>query len=104
MSMQELKSTIKDMVVAGKGILAADESVKTAAKRLASINVESTEENRRQYRNLILTAPGIEKYICGVILFEETLNQKTGNGILFPEYLAKIGVVPGIKVDEGLAE
>ena len=100
----QLKSTIKEMVVAGKGILAADESVKTAAKRLASINVESTEETRRQYRNLILTAPGIEKYICGVILFEETLNQKTDNGILFPKYLAKIGVVPGIKVDEGLAE
>ena len=100
----ELKQTIKEMVVAGKGILAADESVKTAAKRLASINVESTEETRRQYRNLILTAPGIEKYICGVILFEETLNQKTDNGILFPKYLAKIGVVPGIKVDEGLAE
>lgn len=104
MSTQELKATIKDMVVVGKGILAADESVKTATKRLASINTESTEETRRQYRNLILTAPGIEKYICGVILFEETLNQKTDNGILFPNHLAKIGVVPGIKVDEGLAE
>ena len=104
MSTQELKETIKDMVVVGKGILAADESVKTATKRLASINVESTEETRRQYRNLMLTAPGIEKYICGVILFEETLSQKTDSGILFPEHLAKIGVVPGIKVDEGLAE
>lgn len=104
MSTQKLKSTIKDIVVVGKGILAADESVKTAAKRLASINVESTEETRRQYRNLILTAPGVEKYICGVILFEETLSQKTNSGILFPEHLAKIGVVPGIKVDEGLAE
>ncbi len=101
---QDLKQTIKDMVIAGKGILAADESVKTATKRLASINVESTEEARRQYRNLILNAPGIEKYICGVILFEETLSQKTDSGILFPEHLAKIGVVPGIKVDEGLAE
>ncbi|MBI2660093.1 fructose-bisphosphate aldolase class I [Candidatus Woesearchaeota archaeon] len=104
MSMEELKSTIKGMVVVGKGILAADESAKTAAKRLASINVESTEETRRQYRNLILTAPGIENYICGVILFEETLSQKTDNGILFPEHLSNIGVVPGIKVDEGLAE
>lgn len=101
---QELKSTIKDMVVVGKGILAADESVKTATKRLASINTESTEETRRQYRNLILTAPGIEKYICGVILYEETLNQKTNEGVLFPEHLANVGVVPGIKVDEGLAE
>ena len=82
----QLKQTIKDMVVAGKGILAADESAKTAAKRLASINIESTEETRRQYRNLILTAPGMEKYICGVILFEETLHQKSDDGILFPEY------------------
>jgi len=101
---EELKQTIKDMVVVGKGILAADESVNTATKRLASINVESTEETRRQYRNLILTATGIEKYICGVILFEETLNQKTNSGILFPEHLSKIGVVPGIKVDQGLAD
>ena len=104
MPTQELKSTIKEMVVVGKGILAADESVKTAAKRLASIHVESTEESRRQYRNLILTAPGIEKYICGVILYEETLNQKTDDGVLFPDYLAKVGVIPGIKVDEGLVE
>lgn len=100
----ELKQTIKDMVVVGKGILAADESVKTATKRLASINVESTEETRRQYRNLILTAPEIEKYICGVIFFEETLHQKSNDGILFPEVLSKKGIVPGIKVDQGLAE
>ncbi len=100
----ELKQTIKDMVVVGKGILAADESVKTATKRLASINVESTEETRRQYRNLILTAPEIEKYICGVILFEKTLYQKSDEEILFPEVLSKKGIVPGIKVDQGLAE
>ena len=100
----QLKQTIKEMVVAGKGILAADESVKTAAKRLASINVESTEETRRQYRRLILTAPGMEKYICGVILFEETLHQKSDDGILFPELLEKRGIVPGIKVDDGLAD
>ena len=100
----QLKQTIKDMVVVGKGILAADESAKTAAKRLASINVESTEETRRQYRNLILTAPGMEEYICGVILFEETLHQKSDSGILFPELLEKNGIVPGIKVDDGLAD
>jgi len=100
----ELKQTIKDMVVVGKGILAADESVKTATKRLASINVKSTEETRRQYRNLILTAPGIEKYICGVILFEETLYQKSDDGILFPKVLNKKGIVPGIKVDQGLTD
>ncbi len=100
----QLKQTIKDMVVAGKGILAADESIKTATKRLASINVESTPETRRQYRNLILNAPGMEEYICGVILFEETLHQKSDDGILFPELLSKNGIVPGIKVDEGLAD
>lgn len=101
---QELKQTIKDMVIVGKGILAADESVKTATKRLASINVESTEETRRQYRNVMLAAPEMEKYICGVILFEETLHQKSNDGILFPEVLSSKGIVPGIKVDEGLAE
>ena len=101
---EKLKQTIKDIVVVGKGILAADESVKTATKRLASLNVESTEETRRQYRNLILTAPGIENYICGVILFEETLKQKTDSGVLFPEHLAEVGVVPGIKVDQGLED
>jgi len=100
----QLKQTIKDMVVVGKGILAADESVKTATKRLASINVESTEETRRQYRNLMLAAPGIEKYICGVIMFEETLHQKSDDGTPFPKLLAKKGIVPGIKVDEGLAD
>jgi len=100
----QLKQTIKDMVVVGKGILAADESGKTAAKRLASISVESTPETRRQYRNLILTAPGMEKYISGVILFEETLSQNSDDGIPFPELLARKGIVPGIKVDEGLAD
>lgn len=100
----ELKQTIKDMVIAGKGILAADESVNTATKRLASINVESTEETRRQYRNVMLTAPGIERYICGVIMFEETLYQKTDSGVLFPQHLKDVGVVPGIKVDSGLAD
>jgi len=100
----KLKQTIKDMVVVGKGILAADESVKTATKRLASINVESTEETRRQYRNLILTAPKIEKYLSGVIFFEETLYQKSNDGILFPKLLSKRGIVPGIKVDQGLAD
>jgi len=101
---EELKQTIKDMVVEGKGILAADESVKTATKRLASINVESTEETRRQYRNVMLTAPGMENYICGIILFEETLHQKSNDGVPFPEVLAKKGIVPGIKVDQGLTD
>ena len=92
------------MVVVGKGILAADESVKTATKRLASINTESTEETRRQYRNIMLSAPQVEKYLCGVIMFEETLNQKSDDGILFPRLLANKGIVPGIKVDGGLVD
>ena len=104
MTNDELKQTIKDMVIRGKGILAADESVKTATKRLTSINVESTEETRRQYRNVMLTAPGMENYIVGVIFFEETLHQKSNDGILFPEVLAKKGIVPGIKVDQGLED
>ena len=104
MLMGELKRTINDMVVVGKGILAADESVKTATKRLASINTESTEETRRQYRNIMLSAPQVEKYLCGVIMFEETLNQKSDDGILFPGLLAKKGIVPGIKVDRGLVD
>ena len=104
MTNQALRQTIQNIAATGKGILAADESVKTAAKRLASIGVESTEETRRQYRNLILNAPGMEKYISGVILFEETLEQKSNDGIKFPELLARKGIMPGIKVDEGLAD
>lgn len=100
---QELAQTMRDLAVEGKGILAADESVKTAAKRLAGIGVESTEETRRQYRQLVLTAPGMEKYIAGVILYEETLHQKTNDGVLFPQALQRKGIVPGIKVDGGLA-
>ena len=102
--MYELKQTIKDLVVVGKGILAADESVNTATKRLAGINVESTEETRRQYRNVMLTVPRMEQYICGVILFEETLYQKSNDNVPFPEVLSKKGIVPGIKVDRGLAD
>ncbi len=104
MTNKELKQVIRDIAVVGKGILAADESVKTATKRLASIGVESTEEARRQYRNLILTAPGMEDFISGVILFEETLHQKSNDGIEFTKLLARKGIVPGIKVDEGLAD
>ena len=100
---KELAKTIHDLVVKGKGILAADESIKTAAKRLQSIGVESTEETRRQYRQVVLAAHGMEKYIAGVILYEETLHQRTNGGAPFPQALQKKGIVPGIKVDEGLA-
>ncbi|MBU6993752.1 class I fructose-bisphosphate aldolase [Ferrovum myxofaciens] len=97
----ELQATIEQMVQPGKGILAADESHLTIAKRFAAIKVESTEENRRVYRALLFTTPGIEDYISGVIQFEETLDQTSDDDILLPEVLARRGIVPGIKVDKG---
>lgn len=102
MSIQtELQATIEDMVQKGKGILAIDESHPTIAKRFKPINVESTEENRRIWRSLLLTTPGLGDYISGVILFEETLTQKTDDGTALPQLAEKQGIVPGIKVDKG---
>ena len=89
------------MVARGKGVLAADESSGTCEKRFKSVGVECTEETRRTYRGLLFTTPGAEQYLSGVILFDETLRQKTNEGVLFPEYLAKKGILPGIKVDKG---
>ncbi len=100
----ELAATIDAIAVPGKGILAADESTNTIAKRLASINVENTLENRRKYRELLFTTPGLNNYINGVILFEETLEQKDAKGTLFADLLAHEGIVPGIKVDKGLVD
>jgi fructose-bisphosphate aldolase class I len=101
MKHSELEATAKAMVAQGKGILAADESSGTIKKRFDSIKVESTEENRRSYREMLFTAPGAADHISGVILYDETLRQKTRSGVPFPEYLARLGIVPGIKVDEG---
>ena len=101
MDTTELEATISDMVQTGKGILAADESAPTIAKRFAAIGVESTEELRRSYRSLLFATPGLNEFISGVILFEETLTQRSDDGILLPEVLAKQGIVPGIKVDKG---
>jgi fructose-bisphosphate aldolase class I len=98
---QALANTINDLVKHGKGILAADESTKTITKRLSAIQVESTEENRRAYRELLFTTPHLHDYISGVIMYEETLNQKTKDGKPFPELLKQTGIVPGIKVDKG---
>jgi fructose-bisphosphate aldolase, class I len=89
------------MVARGKGILAADESSGTCEKRFKSVNVECTEENRRAYRGLLFTTPGVEQYVSGVILFDETLRQKADDGTPFPAYLAGKGIIPGIKVDKG---
>ena len=97
----DCQATIAHMVQPGKGILAADESLPTIAKRFAPIKVESTEGSRRDYRALLFTAPGIEDYLCGVIAFEETLAQSTDGGTPLPEVLARRGIVPGVKVDKG---
>lgn len=98
----ELESTISKLAAHGKGILAADESTATITKRFEAVGIESTEESRRNYREMLLSTPGCSQYIAGVILFEETLNQKTSKGIAFPEMLKSIGILPGIKVDKGL--
>jgi len=97
----ELEATIKDMVQKGRGVLAADESAPTIAKRFNAIDVESTEENRRIWRSLLVTTPNLGEYISGIILFEETLTQKTTEGITIPEAAWSQGIVPGIKVDKG---
>lgn len=99
----ELESTIEALAQPGKGILAADESNPTMAKRLKAIDVESTEENRLAYRSLILSTPGLGEFINGVILFEETLRQTTAEGQSIPDLANAQGIVPGIKVDKGLA-
>jgi fructose-bisphosphate aldolase class I len=96
-----LAKTAAAMIARGKGVLAADESSGTCEKRFKSINVECTEENRRSYRGLLFTTPGAEQFVSGVILFDETIRQKTDDGVAFPAYLAGKGVLPGIKVDKG---
>lgn len=97
----ELIATAKAIASPGKGILAADESTTTIGNRFKGINVENNEENRRAYRELLFTSEGIENYISGVILFEETLYQSTKDGVRFTELMKKKGIIPGIKVDKG---
>ena len=101
MSATELELTARALVAPGKGILAADESEGTIKKRFDSIGVESNEENRRAYRDLLFTTEGAEEFISGVILFDETIRQATVDGTPFPQLLASTGVIPGIKVDKG---
>jgi fructose-bisphosphate aldolase class I len=96
-----LESTVQALVTPGKGILAADESLPTITKRLTAQNIPSTEETRRAYRELLFTTPALAECISGAILFDETLRQKTSAGISFPSFLARNGIVPGIKVDRG---
>ena len=101
MAANELHETAKALVAEGKGILAADESDSTIKKRFDSIGVESTEENRRAYRDLLFTTEGVEEYISGVILFDETIRQASAGGTPFPKLLSSKGIIPGIKVDKG---
>src|ERR687896_2664625 len=97
----DLSSIAQALVAEGKGILAADESSGTIKKRFDSIGVESTEENRRFYRDLLFTAEGAEEFISGVILYDETIRQQSADGSPFPKLLESKGMIPGIKVDKG---
>jgi len=101
MARNELHETAEALVAEGKGILAADESTGTIKKRFDTIDLESTEENRRAYRDLLFTTPGAEEFISGVILFDETIRQSALDGTPFPKLLESKGIIPGIKVDEG---
>jgi fructose-bisphosphate aldolase class I len=101
MNYKALEQTAMAMVAAHRGILAADESTGTIEKRFKGAGIPNSEENRRAYRELLFVTPGMEKHISGVIMYDETLRQKTKDGIPFPKYLADKGVVPGIKVDKG---
>jgi len=101
MNLSELNRIACAMVAKGKGILAADESSGTIKKRFDGIKLDSTEEHRRTYREMLFTAPGAAEAVSGVILYDETIRQKTKDGTPFPQYLAKHGMIPGIKVDLG---
>jgi fructose-bisphosphate aldolase class I len=101
MDLDKLAKTAKELVAPGKGILAADESDGTIKKRFDSIGVESTEEQRRAYRDLLFTTEGAEDFISGVILYDETIRQSSEDGSPFPKLLAQRGIIPGIKVDKG---
>ena len=101
MNRETLSATAHAMVAPGKGILAMDESHPTCQKRFDALGIEFTEENRRAYRDMLVTAAGLGDHVGGAILFDETLRQKLLDGTPFPEHLNSIGIVPGIKVDKG---
>ncbi|MFC4729419.1 class I fructose-bisphosphate aldolase [Coralloluteibacterium thermophilus] len=101
MSIEQLAETAQAMVARGKGIIAIDESTGTIQKRFDSVGIENTEENRRAYREMLLTTPKLGDYVSGAILFDETLRQKTVDGTPFVEVMKKAGIIPGIKVDAG---
>jgi fructose-bisphosphate aldolase class I len=98
-----MQLTVAALIASGKGILAADESFPTIEKRFRALDIVSNEENRRAYRELLFTTPGLGEYISGTILFDETIRQRSTDGIPMPEVLAKRGIISGIKVDKGTA-
>ena len=99
MSIEQLADTARAMVAPGKGIIAIDESTSTIAKRFEAVGIPNTEENRRAYRELLLTTPKLNEHISGAILFDETIRQSTKDGVPFAKYMANNGMIPGIKVD-----
>lgn len=101
MSIEQLADTALAMVAPGKGIIAIDESTTTIAKRFDSVGIPNTEENRRAYREMLLTTPNIGEYVSGAILFDETIRQSTKSGVPFTKIMEENGVIPGIKVDKG---
>src|SRR5438132_6256380 len=101
MKTENLESVARKLVGPGRGILAADESLPTIEKRLKSIGVASTEDNRRAYREILFTTAGVGEFVSGVILFDETIRQKTHDGRAFVEAVEEQGIIPGIKVDKG---
>jgi fructose-bisphosphate aldolase class I len=101
MSIEQLADTARAMVAPGKGIIAIDESTNTIAKRFAGVGIENTEENRRAYRELLLSTPNLGEYISGAILYDETIRQSTKDGMPFTKLMAANGIIPGIKVDKG---
>ena len=100
-TVQSLESIARDLVADGKGILAADESDRTIEKRFKTIDLPSTQENRRAYRQMLFTTKGAADFISGIILFDETIRQTSDDGMPFPELLDQQGIIPGIKVDKG---
>ncbi|MDQ5818686.1 MAG: fructose-bisphosphate aldolase class I [Actinomycetota bacterium] len=101
MDVEQPESTALQLVAPGKGILAADESFGTIEKRFNAVGIESTEESRRDYREMLFTTPDVGEFLSGVILFDETIRQESSNGTPLPEILKSQGIIPGIKVDKG---
>lgn len=104
MDYEHLKEITRTLLAPGKGLLAIDESTESCNKRFAAVGVEETEPARREYRELLITAPGIESYVSGYIMYDETIRQSTGDGKRFPDVLQDKGILVGIKVDQGLEE